>query len=132
MTHVQKPLKESKMDSVITYLRDKRGMEKDPKTGKRVKGGTPFAVLIAVQIDDKKASIGYALCSKHDNFSKDKGKQLATEKAKFFLNKRTPQNIPHTIKKELPAFIERSMKYFQDKQFPSWTHDLLVTPEVAQ
>ncbi len=82
----------------------------------RNKKGTPIGVLVAVRESKNVVSLGWALCHKHDQFSKAKGTMIARNRAES--DKEI--HIPETLEKAYAKFADRAQRYY----FPEVTEEV--------
>lgn len=86
-------------NTLISYYRDKHG--------------NPRGVLVAVKKDRHgNFNVGYAQCRKSDKFSKKMGLKIALGRS-YYEHMDALDNMPHNLRKMLPAFIKRCEKYYQ-------------------
>lgn len=95
MTEVEIP-----KHTIISYVRDNKGR--------------PQGALIAVREENGKGyRVGYSLCNKLDRFSKAMAVKIALGRAAAG---RPPSSekepLPHLIRRNIPAFIERCARYY--------------------
>lgn len=94
--------------------------EKDIRRYIRDKDKRPYGIIIAVPSKHPsiKYHIGYSQANrKLDKFSKNEGLALAIQRINAAESEHVvivaDDNIPHEIKKALPAFIARCQRYFK-------------------
>ena len=92
---------------LIEYIRKGKYRLKK-KTKNRIKKG----IFVAILCKDDVVRIGWSLCkfSSGDKFT-TRGMEIATERAI-----RCTTTIPSSIKLQLNTFIERTKKYYKDKE----------------
>jgi hypothetical protein len=82
----------------------------------RNKKGDPIGLLVAKKQDNNGSfTIGYAQCRKSDKFDKKMGLNIALGRANFDTNLHSLDNMPHNLRKMLPAFIQRCEKYYKNE-----------------
>jgi hypothetical protein len=95
----------------------------------------------AVQFDEKVAvlvgfeengviNIGWAKCRIDvEDFDKEFGKALAISRAITYTDKfneaGAPDNVPYIVEKALPEFVDRCLRYYQDKPLAEWVNRYL-------
>jgi hypothetical protein len=83
-------------------------------TYSRTKHGDPTGVIVAKKNGNNgDFTIGYAQCRKGDKFNKNMGLKIALGRAEFANDFHSFDNMPHKLKKMLPAFVQRCEKYYQ-------------------
>ena len=81
----------------------------------RNKQGEPKGVIVAIpRGNGGDFNIGYAQCRKTDKFSKKMGLNIAIGRAEFDGDINSLDNMPHGLRKMLPAFIKRCQKYYKE------------------
>lgn len=94
--------------------------------------GVPYGCFFAKKIMDEnrkyKIAIGWSLCNKKDNFSKDEAVNIASERALNVWGK--PQGdkmyIPHSLRNKFIKFCDRAKRFYQINEF---THTYVVLKE---
>lgn len=119
------------MSEMIQYIR-KPGkvirFDVDGNIVELIARGTPYGCLYAKKIMDAngkyKIAVGWSLCNKKDEFSKDEAVCLAGERAQEYFG--TRMVIPHSIRNKFVAFCNRAKLYYQINEF---THTYAVIKE---
>lgn len=122
------------MSQMIEYVR-KRGpvvaIFTDEETGERVlvRGkGTPYGCLYAKKIVDKdgmyRIALGWSLCNRKDNFSKDEAVIIASERASERFGSK--MRVPASFEDKFLAFAERAKKFYRLNNF---AHTYVIVKE---
>ena len=94
--------------------------------------GVPYGCFFAKKVMDEngkyRIAVGWSLCNKKDNFSKDEAVLIASERA---LNVWEPlQNnkmiIPHSLRNKFIKFCDRAKRFYQIDEF---AHTYVVMKE---
>lgn len=126
---------------LVRYVRDER-RKHSPK----------FGTIIGIKTTDNSVAIGFAVCSRRDNFIKNIGKDISKSRAEKWANytnylvigpnesicefktkkqamdrieyKTNCVMIDESLYKEVKHFIQRCKKYFKNCSLPKWTETI--------
>ena len=124
------------MEYVIWEYVRKRKPKKNLDNKNKPRNNPKVGILLA-GIYKKKVVIGYSLCCRpwfkerncesrpHDQFNIIKGIQIAFDRAVKKPGRKEENDIPGTIERALPKFIERCNRYYKGKPYPKWVKNIL-------
>jgi hypothetical protein len=80
------------------------------------KAGKRRACLVAIPCDEAHYAIGFAVCHKTDTFTRERGRQIAHDRAVTWSHECVAfVYYPHSITPEMERFRIRCAKFFQNK-----------------